>query len=61
MQEFPISMTFIKEVDTVNGVLYRGGGAMPYTTFGTWRKGDEGDMILKYYTFDLFMLSIDIH
>ena len=31
---------FIKEVDTTNGVLYLGGGgAMSYTTFGTWEGG----------------------
>ena len=33
---------FIKEVDTINGDLYLGGGgggAMSYTTFGTWGRG----------------------
>ena len=33
---------FIKEVDTTNGVLYLGverGGAMSFTTFGTWGRG----------------------
>ena len=38
-----------------------GGGTMSYTTFGIWGKGDEGEKILKCYTFDLFMLSINIH
>ena len=38
-----------------------GGGSMPYTTFGTWGRGYEVDKILKCYTFDLFMLSINIH
>ena len=52
---------FIKEVDTPNGISYHGGGAMSYTTFGTWGRGDEGDKILKCYTFDLFTLSINIH
>ena len=53
---------FIKEVDTKNGVLYLGGGgAMSYTTFGTWGRGDKGDKILNCYTFDLFTLSINIH
>ena len=31
---------------------------MSYTTFGTWGRGDEGDKILKCYTFDLFTFSI---
>ena len=53
---------FIKEVDTANGISYhRGGGAMSYATFGIWGRGDEGDKILKCYTFDLFTLSINIH
>ena len=26
---------------------------MSYTTFGIWGRGDEGDNILKCYTFDL--------
>ena len=53
---------FIKEIDTTNGVLFLGeGGAMSYTTFVNWGKGNEGDKILKCYTFDLFTLSIDIH
>ena len=34
---------------------------MSYTTFGTWGKGDEGNKILKCYTFDLFTLSINIY
>ena len=34
---------------------------MSYTTFGTGGKGDEGDNILKCYTFDLFTLIINIH
>ena len=38
-----------------------GGGAMSYTTFGTWGRGNEGDKILKCHTFDLFTVSINIH
>ena len=30
-------------------------------TFGTWGREDEGDKILKCYTFDSFTLSINIH
>ena len=52
---------FIKEIDTTNGVLYLGGGAMSYTTFGILGKGGEGYTELKCFTFDLFMLSINIH
>ena len=37
------------------------GGTMSYTTFGIWESGDEGDKILKCYTFDLITLSINIH
>ena len=51
---------FIKEVDKPNGIWYHG-GKMPYTTFRTLGRGDEGDKILKCYTFDLFTLSINIH
>ena len=51
----------IKEVDTPNGISYHRWGTMSYTTFGTWGRGDEGDKILKCYTFDLFTLSINIH
>ena len=51
---------FIKEVDPPTGISYHG-GTMSYTTFGTWGKRDEGDKILKCYTFDLFTLSINIH
>ena len=46
-------------MDTTNGDLYHG-GTISYTTFGTWGKGDEGDKILKCYTFDLFTLGINI-
>ena len=49
---------FIKEVDTTNGDLYHG-GTMSYTTFGTWGRGNEGDKILKCYTFDLFAIRIN--
>ena len=53
---------FIKEVDTPNRISYHGGGGtMYYTTFRIWGRGDEGDKILKCYTFDLFPLSINIH
>ena len=39
-----------------------GGGAMSYTTFGTWgRGGDEGYTKLKCFTSDLFTLSTNIH
>ena len=51
---------FIKEVDTQNRISYHG-GTMSYTTFGIWGRGDEGDRILKCYSFDLFTLSINIH
>ena len=53
---------FIKKVDTPNGISYHGGGTMSYTTFGIWGRGDEGDNILKCYTFDfIIMFSINIH
>ena len=34
---------------------------MSNMTFGTWGRGDEGDKMLKCYTFDLFTLSVNIH
>ena len=37
------------------------GGGMSYTTFGAWGRLDEGDKILKCYTFDLFTISFNIH
>ena len=53
---------FIKKVNTPNGISYHGGGGtMSYTTFDIWGRGDEGDKVLKSYTFDLFTLSINIH
>ena len=54
---------FIKEVDSPNAKrdLVSREGTMSDTTFGTWGRGDEGDKILKCYTFDLFTLSINIH
>ena len=52
---------FIKEVDTPNGISYHGGGEMSYTTFGIWGRGDEGDKILKCYTFDLLIIIIIIN
>ena len=51
---------FIKEVDAPNGISCHE-GTLSYTTFGTWGRGDEGDKILKCYTFELFTLSINIH
>ena len=33
---------------------------MSYTTADTWGRGDKGHTILKYVSFDLFTLSIDI-
>ena len=42
-------------------ILGMGGGMTLYMTFGIWERGDEGDKILKCYTFDLFKLSINIH
>ena len=50
----------IEEVDTPNGISYHG-GTMSFTTFGIWGRGNEGNKILKCYTFDLFTLSINIH
>ena len=38
-----------------------GGGAMSYTTFGTFGRGGEGDKKYIFFTFDLFTLSIYIH
>ena len=38
-----------------------GGGTMSYTTSCTWGRGDEGDKILKCYTFDLFTFNLNIH
>ena len=54
----------IKEVDTTNGpvVMYLGGGGGNVIhEFWYLGKGDEGDKILKCYTFDVFMLIINIH
>ena len=34
---------------------------MAYTTSGTWEGEDEGDTKLKYFSFDLFTLSINIY
>ena len=51
---------FIKEVDKTNGDLYLEGGSNVIHDFWYLGKGDEGDKILKCYTFDLFTLSIDI-
>ena len=60
-----LDFIFIKEVDTTNGVLYLGGGGGGIGDvihdFCYLGKGDEGDKILKYYTFELFALSINIH
>ena len=53
---------FITEMLThLTGSRITGGGEMSYTTFGIWGREDEGDKILKSYTFDLFTLSINIH
>ena len=54
---------FIKEVDTTNGDLYLRGGGQCHTGLLVLGEGggDEGDKILKCYTFDLFTLSINIH
>ena len=55
---------FIKKVDATNGVLYLkggGGGGNGLHDFWYLGKGDEGNKILKCYTFDLFTLSINIH
>ena len=34
---------------------------MSYTTFGILGRGDKGETILKYFTFDLFTFSDDIY
>ena len=43
------------------GPVSRGGGGNVIHDFWNLGKGDEGDNILKCYTFDLFTLSINIH
>ena len=52
-----------KEVDTTNEDLHLGGGGDNAIRdfFCTWGRGDEGNKILKCYTFDLFTLGINIH
>ena len=52
---------FIKEVDTPNGISYHGGGRCQTRLFVLGERRDEGDKILKCYTFDLFTLSININ
>ena len=52
---------FKAEVDTPNGISYHGAGDDVIHDFWYLGKGDEGDKILKCYTFDLFTLSINIH
>ena len=43
------------------GTCISGGGGNVIHDFWYLGKGDEGDKILKCYTFDLFTLSINIH
>ena len=50
----------LKENDKQNGICYHGGNDI-IQDFSYLGKGDEGDKILKCYTFDLFTLSINIH
>ena len=52
---------FIKEVDTPNGISYHRGERCHTRLLVLGERGDEGDKILKCYTFDLSTLSIDIH
>ena len=56
-----MTLYLYKKLTQQMGTCISGGGAMSYTTFGTWGGGDEGDKILTCYTFDLFTLSINIH
>ena len=63
MHVFLISMTlysYKKLARQMGTCISGGGGAMSYTSFDTWGRGDKGDKILKCYTFELFTLSINI-
>ena len=52
---------FIKDVDTPNGISYHRGERCRTRLKVLGERGDEGDKILKCYTFDLFTLRINIH
>ena len=61
---FPMSMTLYSSKNLTQQMgpcISEGEGVVSYTTFGNWGRWYEGDKKLKFYTFDLFTLSINIH
>ena len=52
---------FIKEVDTPDGVTYQEGGGRCHTRLLVFGEGGWRWQDIKFYTFDLFTLSINIH